>query len=113
MCLRLEEGSEIRAPSLSFVKDKAVFTAEQEDCNLTLHIGLNGEPATQRLNGRTYASSGCWRGTDIFEINACCINFANGTHIRLEINPNAMLISRTSTLPNEGACSSEVFAPSC
>ena len=51
------------------------------------------------------------RGTDIFEIIACCVNFANGTLIRLEINPNAMLISKTSTLPNEGACSSEVFAP--
>ena len=51
------------------------------------------------------------RGTDIFEIIACCVNFANGTHIRVEINPNAMLISRTSTLPNEGAYSSEVFAP--
>lgn len=50
------------------------------------------------------------RGTDIFEIIACCFNFANGTHIRLEINPNAMLIFKTSTLPNEGACSSEVFA---
>ena len=52
----------------------------------------------------------CPRDTDIFEIIACCVNFANGTHIRLEINPNAMLISKTSTLPNEGACSSEVFA---
>ena len=50
------------------------------------------------------------RDTDIFEITACRVYFANGTHIRLEINPNAMLISRTSTLPNEGACSSEVFA---
>ena len=53
------------------------------------------------------------RGTNIFEIIACCVNFTNGTHIRLEINPNAMLISRTSTLPNVGACSSEVFALSC
>lgn len=110
MGLRSEEGGEIRALSLSFVKDKAVLTAEQEDCNLTLHIGLNGEPAIQRLNGRTYASSGCWRGTDIFEINVRCVNFASGTRIRLEIKPNTMLISRTSTLPNEGACSSEVFA---
>ena len=50
------------------------------------------------------------RGTDIFEIIACYVNFANGTYIRLEINPNAMLISKTSTLPNEGACSSEAFA---
>ena len=48
---------EIRAPSLSFVKDKAVFTAEQEDCNLASHICLNGEPAIQKLNGRTYASA--------------------------------------------------------
>ena len=52
------------------------------------------------------------RGTDIFEIIACCFNFANGTHIRLEIKPNAMLIFKTSTLPNEGACSPEVFARS-
>lgn len=36
--------------------------------------------------------------------------FRKRTHIRLEINPNAMLISKTSTLPNEGACSSEAFA---
>ena len=50
------------------------------------------------------------RGTDIFEIIACCVNFANGTHIRLEINPNAMLISKASTLPNEGAYSPEAFA---
>ena len=50
------------------------------------------------------------RGTDIFEIIACCVNFANGTHIRLEIKPNAMLISKPPTLPNEGAYSSEVFA---
>lgn len=57
MGLRLEEGGEIRAPSLSFVKDNAVFTAEQEDCNLAPHIGLNGEPAIQKLNGRTYASA--------------------------------------------------------
>ena len=57
MGLRLEEGGEIRAPSLSFVKDKAVFTAEQEDCNLASHIGLNGEPAIQKFNGRTYASA--------------------------------------------------------
>ena len=106
MGLRLEEGGEIRAPSLSFVKDKAVFTAEQEDCSLAPHIGLNGEPAIQKLNGAPMRP----RGTDIFEIIACCVNFANGTHIRLEINPNAMLISRTSTLPNEGARSSEVFA---
>ena len=53
------------------------------------------------------------RGTNIFEIIACCVNFANGTHIRLETNPNAMLISKTPTLPNEGACNSEVFALSC
>ena len=46
---------EIRAPSLSFVKDKAAFTAEQEDSNLAPHVGLNGEPAIQKLNGRTYA----------------------------------------------------------
>ena len=57
MGLRSEEGGEIRAPSLSFVKDKAVFTAEQEDCNLASHIGLSGEPAIQKLNGRTYASA--------------------------------------------------------
>lgn len=57
MGLRLEEGGEIRAPSLSFVKDKAAFTAEQEDCNLASHIGLNGEPAIQKFNGRTYASA--------------------------------------------------------
>ena len=50
------------------------------------------------------------RGTDIFDIIACCVNFAIGTHIRLEINPNAMLVSKTSTLPNEGAYSPEVFA---
>ena len=56
MGLCLEEGGEIRAPSLSFVKDKTVFTAEQEDCNLASHVGLNGEPAIQKLNGRTYAS---------------------------------------------------------
>ena len=56
MGLRSEEGGEIRAPSLSFVKDKAVFTAEQEDCNLASHIVLSGEPAIQKLNGRTYAS---------------------------------------------------------
>ena len=57
MGLRLEEGGEIRAPSLSVVKDKAVFTAEQKDCNLASHIDLNGEPAIQKLNGRTYASA--------------------------------------------------------
>ena len=57
MGLRSEEGGEIRAPSLSFVKDKTVFTAEQEDCSLASHIGLNGEPAIQKLNGRTYASA--------------------------------------------------------
>lgn len=57
MGLRSEEGGEIRAPSLSFAKDKAVFTAEQEDCNLAPHIGLNGEPAIQKLNGRTYVSA--------------------------------------------------------
>ena len=57
MGLRLEEGGEIRTPSLSFVKDKAVFTAEQEDSNLAPHVGLNGEPAIQKLNGRTYASA--------------------------------------------------------
>lgn len=57
MGLHSEEGGEIRAPSLSFVKDKAVFTAEQEDCSLAPHIGLSGEPAIQKLNGRTYASA--------------------------------------------------------
>lgn len=57
MGLRSEEGGEIRAPSLSFVKDKSVSTTEQEDCNLALHIDLNGEPAIQKLNGRTYASA--------------------------------------------------------
>lgn len=47
MGLRSEEGGEIRA----------VFTAEQEDSNLAPHIGLSGEPAIQKLNGRTYASA--------------------------------------------------------
>lgn len=57
MGLRSEEGGENRAPLLSFVKDKAVFTAEQEDSNLAPHVGLSGEPAIQKLNGRTYASA--------------------------------------------------------
>ena len=65
-------------------------------------IGLTGAYARSELDGRPYAASGAWRGADVFEIEARCVEFVSGSTLRLRFAPEGLLLSVTSALPNAG-----------
>lgn len=92
----------LRGLSLAFGEREALLTATEAEGTKTLRIGLTGAYARSELDGRPYAASGAWRGADVFEIEARCVEFVSGSTLRLRFAPEDLLLSVTSALPNAG-----------
>lgn len=92
----------LRGLSLSFGEREALLTATEAEGTKVLRIGLTGAYARSELDGRPYAASGAWRGADVFEIEARCVEFVSGSALRLRFAPEGLLLSITSALPNAG-----------
>ena len=85
-----------------FGEREALLTATEAEGTKVLRIGLTGAYARSELDGRPYAASGAWRGADVFEIEARCVEFVSGSTLRLRFAPEGLLLSVTSALPNAG-----------
>ena len=92
----------LRGLTLSFGEREALLTATEAEGTKVLRIGLTGAYARSELDGRPYAASGAWRGADVFEIEARCVEFVSGSTLRLRFAPEGLLLSVTSALPNAG-----------
>lgn len=96
------QGGKTKALRIDFETDHAVLTAEQDNGEFSVEIGLDSHFKSSTLCGRTYGAVGRWRSDSRFEFEVRCAEACSGKRMIFNFSEDKLTIECESTLAVSG-----------
>lgn len=103
------QGGETKSLRFDFKADCAVLTAEQDNGEFSVEIGLNSHFRSCTLCGRTYGAVGRWRSDNRFEAEIRCAEAVGGKRMIFTFGEDKLTIECESTLAISGGIADRGF----